>query len=172
MELSDYLEQYGANLTLRTLCFLVRGDEVVLAMKKRGFGQGKWNGAGGKVEEGEEVERATIRETEEEFSVTPRALEKVAIFDYFFADAPEDKKWNQQVHVYLCREWEGEPTESEEMAPRWFPISAIPFQEMWDGDNLWLPRLLVGEKLSAAFLFEGETIKEYEMTAVDSLPSL
>ena len=31
-------------MKLSTLCFCVRGDSVLLAMKKRGFGGGKWNG--------------------------------------------------------------------------------------------------------------------------------
>jgi 8-oxo-dGTP diphosphatase/2-hydroxy-dATP diphosphatase len=35
-------------------------------MKKRGFGKGKWNGFGGKVEEGECIEDSAIRELEEE----------------------------------------------------------------------------------------------------------
>ncbi|CAN0505072.1 unnamed protein product, partial [Ectocarpus sp. 12 AP-2014] len=32
--------------------------EILLGMKKRGFGEGKWNGFGGKVESGESVEEA------------------------------------------------------------------------------------------------------------------
>lgn len=30
-----------------TIVFLVRDDKILLAMKKRGFGEGKWNGVGG-----------------------------------------------------------------------------------------------------------------------------
>jgi hypothetical protein len=44
-----------------TLLFLIKksGDqisEICLAMKKRGFGVGRWNGAGGKVSQGETIE--------------------------------------------------------------------------------------------------------------------
>ena len=35
-------------------------------MKKRGFGEGKWNGFGGKVEEGETILQAALRELKEE----------------------------------------------------------------------------------------------------------
>jgi ADP-ribose pyrophosphatase YjhB (NUDIX family) len=52
-----------------TLCFLVRGDEVLLAMKKRSFGIGKWNGVGGKVLEGESIAAAAVREIKEEIDV-------------------------------------------------------------------------------------------------------
>jgi len=33
-----------------TLCLLRRNEEILLAMKKRGFGEGKYNGVGGKIE--------------------------------------------------------------------------------------------------------------------------
>ena len=38
-----------------TLLFLRKDNHILLAMKKRGFGINKWNGAGGKVEEGETI---------------------------------------------------------------------------------------------------------------------
>ena len=54
-----------------SLCLLLREGEILLARKKRGFGVGKWNGAGGKPEPGEPIERTAIRETEEELGVHP-----------------------------------------------------------------------------------------------------
>jgi ADP-ribose pyrophosphatase YjhB (NUDIX family) len=47
-----------------TLCLLIEGDKILLAMKKRGFGVGKWNGLGGKVALGEKIIDAAIRELE------------------------------------------------------------------------------------------------------------
>lgn len=39
-----------------TLVFVFnKQKQILLAMKKRGFGVGKWNGAGGKVEDGETI---------------------------------------------------------------------------------------------------------------------
>jgi hypothetical protein len=37
---------------LLTLCIVHQNDKVLLGMKKRGFGMGRWNGFGGKVEAG------------------------------------------------------------------------------------------------------------------------
>ena len=48
-------------------------------MKKRGFGSGKYNGIGGKIEKGEIPDEAMIRETKEEIKVTPIKYEKVGI---------------------------------------------------------------------------------------------
>ena len=54
-----------------TLLFLFDcgNNRILLAMKKRGFGAGKFNGVGGKVVNGESIEEATVREAREEISV-------------------------------------------------------------------------------------------------------
>lgn len=44
-------------------------DQILLGMKKRGFGMGKWNGFGGKVEPGETIEEGALREMAEESGV-------------------------------------------------------------------------------------------------------
>lgn len=149
-----------------TLCFLLReadtGQEVLLAMKKRGFGQGKWNGVGGKVDN-ESVEEAARRETAEEIGVEVAELERVAVLTFYFTE-PECRDWNQEVHVFLTRSWEGEPTESEEMKPQWFAPNEMPFSSMWADDPLWLPKVLAGEKLKAVFTFsDSETIVNHEI---------
>lgn len=136
----------------RTLLLLVRNDEVLLAMKKRGFGAGKWNGVGGKLEPGETIEQALVRECQEEIGVTPLVYKKVAEHD-FINDSATDP-WNMYVYAYICTEWEGKPNETEEMAPKWFNISQIPYESMWDDDEHWLPRVLKGEKVKGVFTFD------------------
>jgi len=46
-------------------------------MKKRGFGVGKWNGFGGKVENGETVFDGAMRELQEECSIPGIAMLKM-----------------------------------------------------------------------------------------------
>lgn len=46
-----------------TLALIRNQQRVLLGMKKRGFGQGLWNGFGGKVEEGETIKEAAKRLT-------------------------------------------------------------------------------------------------------------
>ena len=48
-----------------TLALLINDDEILLALKKRGHGEGKYNGVGGKIKENETPEAAMIRETQE-----------------------------------------------------------------------------------------------------------
>lgn len=46
---------------LLTLVLVVQPGRVLLGMKKRGFGAGKWNGFGGKVQPGETIEDGARR---------------------------------------------------------------------------------------------------------------
>jgi mutator protein MutT len=135
-----------------TLLFLLNESKILLAMKKRGFGSGKWNGVGGKPDKGETIEEAAIRECQEEIAVTPKDIKEVATLNFYF---PEEKKeWNQQVIVFTCNSWHGKPKESEEMSPRWFAISRIPYDKMWSDDKYWLPKVIQGEYVKANFHFD------------------
>jgi mutator protein MutT len=132
-----------------TLLFLQRNEQVLLAMKKRGFGAGRWNGVGGKLDEGETVEQALLRECQEEIEVTPTKYERMA--EIIFHEQHEGAKNTLRVHVFTCSEWNGEPAETEEMAPKWFDTDKIPYDEMWADDPFWLPQVLAGKKLSCEF---------------------
>jgi mutator protein MutT len=136
-----------------TLVFLRRDDEILLAMKKRGFGAGNWNGVGGKVEAGEEVRAAAIREAEEEIGVTPLDLKEVARLTLLYPEG-EIKEWDG--FVYTCTEWSDEPIETEEMAPRWFKLDDIPYEQMWADDPHWLPLVLAGKRVEAVFTFDAD----------------
>ncbi len=132
-----------------TLLFLIRDKEILLALKKRGFGEGLWNGAGGKVEADELLEQALVRECQEEIGVTPTEYTKVAVHEFVY----ETDNRVMIVHAYLCTKWLGEPMESEEMLPQWFKQSEIPYEKMWADDIHWLPKALESKKLHTKFTF-------------------
>ena len=46
---------------LLTLVFVLDESQILLGLKKRGFGCGRWNGFGGKVENGETIVEAAKR---------------------------------------------------------------------------------------------------------------
>jgi 8-oxo-dGTP pyrophosphatase MutT (NUDIX family) len=139
---------------ITTLLFALNSKgEVLLAMKKKGFGQGKWNGPGGKSLEGESPEETAIRETKEEVGITVNSLEHRGTLDFHFAPAPGRDPYNR-CEVYVTRDFSGEPQETDEMKPQWFPINAIPLKEMWEDDEQWLPDVLKGGTAALTCYFD------------------
>lgn len=57
----------------------------------------------------------------------------------------------------------GEPVETDEMKPEWFPINDLPFAEMWPADVRWVPDVLAGYKIKATVTFdaEGKEVKNF-----------
>ena len=155
-----------------TLCFLVKEGEVVLAMKKRGFGAGKWNGVGGKVEPGEDIKESARREIKEEAGVeaTIDGLELVGRLEFLFDGKHQ---WDQEVWVFLVHAWVGDPCETEEMQPRWYRQEQLPFAQMWVDDPYWVPLVLAGKKIKARFLFgeDGAKLLDFSVNEVPTLPS-
>lgn len=147
-----------------TLVYCVRKEEVLLGLKKKSFGAGKWNGFGGKVEPGEEVAQAAARELQEESGlvVEPARLQHIARVDFYFG-----QKEIFECHAFLARRWSGEMAESDEMQPRWWPLSDLPWQDMWSSDTYWLLRALAGEKIDALCRFDeaGERVEEFILRA-------
>lgn len=137
-----------------TLLLLRKEEEILLAMKKRGFGAGKYNGVGGKLEEGETPEMAMIREAKEEINVIPTKYEKVGIVE--FLEYVKGELVNLRFHLYSAVEWEGNPSESEEMKPIWFSIHEIPYENMFPDDKYWMPFILERKKIKAFFEFDEE----------------
>lgn len=142
-----------------TLIFLVKKEQgniakICLAMKKRGFGLGKWNGVGGKVNPEESVEECARRETEEEIHVTPNTLTSVGDIIFHFPHRPE---WDQQVFIFFCDSWFGNPKESKEMRPEWFAANELPFAHMWSSDAHWLVETIMGNSVKGSITFGENT---------------
>lgn len=142
---------------LLTLVLIHRDHMILLGMKKRGFGQGKWNGFGGKVMEGESIEEAAKRECQEEAGVVPTDMQHVGELRFTFVGGD-----THHVHVFSANSFDGNPHETEEMKPQWFSVSEIPYTNMWEDDKYWLPLLLSGKSFNGTFHFDEENkLTEY-----------
>ncbi len=137
------------------LLFVVEDEHVLLIRKKRGLGQGKINGPGGKLHPGEDALASAVREVAEELLITvrPEDCEEMGVLQFQFVDG-------LALHctVFRAAVYTGVPTETDEAAPLWFRFDEIPFQEMWADDEHWLPRMLQGEKFAGDFLFDGDAM--------------
>jgi 8-oxo-dGTP diphosphatase len=152
-----------------TLVFLVREGEVLLGVKKRGLGAGRVNGVGGKVEPDETLEDAAARECREEIGVTPFDLARVA--DLEFLMDVDREPWLIRAVAFISSRWDGEPAETPEFAPRWFPVVGVPYDRMWADDRHWLPRVLAGERVRGRFQFDSaEELMSSDVAILDALP--
>ncbi|XP_029802851.1 7,8-dihydro-8-oxoguanine triphosphatase isoform X1 [Suricata suricatta] len=131
---------------LYTLVLVLQPPRVLLGMKKRGFGAGRWNGFGGKVQEGESIEDGAKRELQEECGLKTDTLHKAGRIMFEFEGEPE----LMDVHVFCTDSVQGTPAESDEMRPKWFQLDQIPFSDMWPDDSYWLPLLLQNKKFHGA----------------------
>ncbi|WP_435151790.1 8-oxo-dGTP diphosphatase [Haladaptatus sp. DFWS20] len=148
-----------------TLCYPICDERVLLIRKKRGLGEGKFVGPGGKVEDGETPRETTVREVEEEIQVSVTDPTKVGEFEFVFGDEPK-----MFVHVFRAEEFAGKPRETPEADPQWFDFENVPYDEMWEDDRLWMPYLFSGETFSGRFRFDsdGEEMIAHELeTGVD-----
>ena len=146
-----------------TLLYLLRGDEVLLAMKKRGFGDGMWNAPGGKADPGETPEQTAIRETQEEIGVIPTDIQFLGDIKFSMPSLPGFP--GHHIYVYTATAWEGEPIESDEMRPQWFKRHALPYDHMWPADRRWLPEALNGTFtcFTGTIVQNGDELTEYEL---------
>jgi 8-oxo-dGTP diphosphatase len=142
------------------VCYLLRttddgSEQVLLGRKKFGLGEGNLVGPGGKIEPGESPEQAITREVFEETGLVIRSPHLAGSLDYPFPFWPD---WSQKSWVFVCRDWSGDPQESDELAPEWFPVGAVPLDRMWDDARYWLPGVLAGGTVTATFEF-GEDLR-------------
>jgi 8-oxo-dGTP diphosphatase/2-hydroxy-dATP diphosphatase len=145
------------NKKVLTLCIVRQNGEVLLGMKKRGFGVGRWNGFGGKIEEGETIEGAAKRELKEESGLETVEISEKGIIDFEF----ENSSKVLEVHIFTVPRFIGDIKETEEMIPKWFNEKELPFNKMWTDDKYWMPLLLSGKKFKGKFLFDKPSDAEY-----------
>ncbi|GGC83839.1 hypothetical protein GCM10011512_08280 [Tersicoccus solisilvae] len=136
-------------LTPIALCFPLRErdgvPEVLLGLKKTGFGVGRMVGLGGHVEPGESDAQAACRELAEESGLTT-SLEDVnlaGVVDFHFPARPA---WSMATALFTTRRWGGTLRETAEIAPEWFAHQQLPVERMWADAEHWLPRMLAGER--------------------------
>ena len=99
-----------------TLCFLTRGDSVLMLHRRRPPNQGMWNGVGGRIEPGETPLQACLREVREEtgYALTTARLAGVLTWTGF--ETPDGG-----LALFTAEAPDGPPADCAEGELRWQP---------------------------------------------------
>lgn len=151
------------NMDLHTTMLIYKtNDQVLLGFKNRGFGAGTYNGFGGKVQEGEDILSALIRECQEEANITPINPRFVGVINY--NEPMQGSRKNIQMHIFTCTQISGNIAPSPEMIPEFFDINALPLDKMLPDTAIWLPLILDGYNITADFILNDDlSIKSYTL---------
>ncbi|MCR5824355.1 MAG: 8-oxo-dGTP diphosphatase [Lachnospiraceae bacterium] len=127
-----------------TLCYLEKDGCYLMMLrnkKKADVNAGKWIGVGGKFEEGETPDECLKREVLEETGVTLKAYVFVGVIG-FRLEGSED----EDMYLYKATDWEGNVNmDCNEGTLKWIPKKEIPDLDLWEGDRLFLEKMLQGE---------------------------
>lgn len=141
-----------------TLLFVFDGHRVLLIRKKRGLGAGKINAPGGRIEPGETPIQAAERELTEEVGVRAIGTRERGELSFQFVDG-----LRLHCRVFSADAYEGEPCESDEALPLWFPVDGLPYGEMWADDAIWIPEMLAGRFFRLRALFDGDAMLGHDI---------
>lgn len=114
------------------VCF--RGDEVLLIRRGTPPKQGEWSLPGGRVEPGEPVRDAALRELKEETGVDAVLIDLIDVVDAIFENRTGDLITRHYVLIDFVARWQtGEPRAGDDAADaRFFHLSDLASLQMWD----------------------------------------
>lgn len=149
-----------------TLCYIENNGKWLMLYRNRkpeDPNEGKWLGIGGKIEPGETPDECNVREVYEETGLRLRSAHFCGVI-HFRADMYED----EDMYLYYSDDFEpaagglsggGEPVlpDCDEGELRWIDEAGIMDLPMWEGDRVFLGRLLAGEReISMTLSYTGE----------------
>ena len=114
------------------VCF--RGEEVLLIRRGTPPREGQWSLPGGRIEPGEPVRTAALRELKEETSVEAELVDLVDVVDAIFENKAGDLITRHYVLIDYVAKWRsGTPKAGDDAADaRFFHLSDLASMGMWD----------------------------------------
>ena len=118
---------------LATLCHILCTNNLLLQKKSAGFfGEGKWNGVGGKLRLGEPPHEGVKREVLEETGLQVSRIKLHGALKFYFGKV---EKPNWIVYVFSTKVFKGNLKSNEEGFLQWFNFDEIPYEQMWQDDK-------------------------------------
>lgn len=150
-------------MILATLCYVMKDDKTLMlhrVKKKDDFHEGKWNGLGGKFEDGETPEECVIREVEEESGLK---IEEPHL--HGFITFPEfDGKNDWYVFLYSAEKFEGNLLQNPgEGNLEWIANENLLKLNLWEGDKIFIKWLFEKKFFSAKFIYKNKKFIDYKV---------
>lgn len=109
-----------------TIAVVVRGNEVLLVRRANPPDAGYWGFPGGKIEIGETIHQAALRELREETGIYGEAHQVFTALDALHRDESGMLLQHFVLVAVLCDWKEGEPQAADDaLEARWFAIEAL-----------------------------------------------
>lgn len=144
-----------------TLCYIEKDESYLMlhrTKKKPDGSYEKWLGVGGKLEKGESSEECVLREVREETGYTLTDYKYRAKI-FFYSDTWED----EIMYLYTATGFEGEEITCDEGELVWVPKSEVTNLKIWEGDKLFLNRLVESDEFFELELrYEGDNLASYK----------
>jgi 8-oxo-dGTP diphosphatase len=149
-------------MKLATLCYVRQNNKTLMLYrnkKENDYHEGKWNGLGGKFEQGETPEECAIREIREESGLMVKDPNLKGIITFPMFDGVDD--W--YVFLFTFDGYEGELIDSREGDLAWIDDDKLSELNLWEGDKLFIPWLYEDKFFSAKFVYEEGRYIDHEV---------
>ncbi|MBR5376313.1 MAG: 8-oxo-dGTP diphosphatase, partial [Lachnospiraceae bacterium] len=148
-----------------TLCYIEKDGCYLMLLrnkKENDVNRGKWIGVGGHFEEGESPQDCLLREVAEETGLTLTGFVFRGIVTFIYGENE-----TEYMHLFTSDSFTGDLHECDEGELKWIRKEEIEELDLWEGDRLFMPKLIAGEKdIFMKLTYEGDRLVDATDTGV------
>ena len=154
------------------LIYPIKNNKILLGLKQQKVSAGLFSGYGGKQKKEETMTATALREFFEETGkrtiCSAKDFEPVAIIN-FSLNYSDKESFSMRVFCYTLSYFLGELKDNDEMKNHtWFSFDKIPYKKMLPDYQVFLPKILRGEKFIGEIVTKDNKILKNKFQDVSS----